>query len=146
MLWTYIFRLSLFKGSRNAFPGYSSPSSVPTVAGADPELAKAELTATSDDKPAAVTRRTFQFGTLRRFPMDEFMATKEQVVGLTADEVLRVSGGVEKEGLYPRKFGDVDYQVYVDGALIGTTYGPASPVSPDVGSGRPIDPTTNGRP
>jgi len=74
------------------------------------------------------------------------MATKEQVVGLTADEVLRVSGGVEKEGLYPREFGDVDYQVYVDGALIGTTYGPASPVSPDVGSGRPIDPTTNGRP
>ena len=78
--------------------------------------------------------------------MDEFMATKEQVVGLTADEVLRVSGGVEKEGLYPRKFGDVDYLVYSDGALVGTTYGPPASADPDVGSGRPIDPTTNGRP
>jgi hypothetical protein len=78
--------------------------------------------------------------------MNELKATKEKVVRLTADEVSRVSGGViEKQGLYPRKFGDVDYQVYVDGALIGTVYGPAASVDPDVGSGRPIDPTLDGR-
>ena len=76
--------------------------------------------------------------------MNECKATNEQMVGLTTDEILHVSGGVEKQGLYPRKFGDVDYQVYVDGALIGTTYGPATPASPDVGSGRPLDPTTHG--
>ena len=78
--------------------------------------------------------------------MNDFKATKEQMVGLTVDEVLQVSGGVEKEGLYPRKFGDVDYLVYIDGALVGTTYGPPASADPDVGSGRPIDPTTNGRP
>src|SRR3954465_12592330 len=79
-------------------------------------------------------------------PMNAFKATKEQMVGLTADEILRVSGGVGMEGPRPPAVGDVDYQGYVDGALLGTTYGSASPVSPNVGSGRPIDPTTNGRP
>jgi hypothetical protein len=78
--------------------------------------------------------------------MKQIKATKEQLVGLTADDALRVSGGVEMEGPRPRTFGDVDYQVYVDGVLMGTTYGAASPVDPDVGSGRGIDPTTNGRP
>jgi hypothetical protein len=38
-------------------------------------------------------------------------------------EIAQVSGGVvEKEGLYPRKFGDIDYQVYVDGMYWDTTY------------------------
>jgi hypothetical protein len=79
--------------------------------------------------------------------MTELKAMQGRAVQLTADEALQVSGGIlEKEGLYPRKFGDVDYQVYVDGVLIGTTYGPASSVDPDVGSGRGIDPTVNGRP
>ncbi len=79
--------------------------------------------------------------------MSAIKATKQQMVGLNAEEVVQVSGGIlEKEGLYPRKFGDVDYQVYVDGVLIGTAYGPASHATPDMGSGRPIDPVTNGRP
>ena len=76
--------------------------------------------------------------------MNEPKATQEQVAQLTVDEVIQVSGGVEKEGLYPRKFGDVDYLVYVDGVLIGTTYGRPASVDPDVGSGRGIDPTVNG--
>ena len=78
--------------------------------------------------------------------MNELEARKEKAVRMTADEVSQVSGGViEKQGLYPRKFGDVDYLVYVDGVLIGTTYGPAASVDPDVGSGRGIDPIVNGR-
>ncbi len=78
--------------------------------------------------------------------MKALMASKDEAVQLTADEVRQVSGGIlEKEGLYPRKFGDVDYLVYVDGVLIGTTYGSPSPVDPDLGS-RPINPTTHGKP
>jgi hypothetical protein len=78
--------------------------------------------------------------------MNELKAKIPQMEELTADETSQVSGGViEKEGIRPRKFGDVDYLVYVDGVLIGTTYGPASPVDPDVGSGRDIDPILNGR-
>ena len=116
---------------------------VPRVAGAGPEL---ETLAARGQRWQSCRGNAvhLQFESLWRFPMNEFNAAKEQLVGLTADEVLRVSGGVEKEGLYPRKFGDVDYQVYVDGALIGTTYGPASPVSPDVGSAdRSIPPRTD---
>ncbi len=78
--------------------------------------------------------------------MNELIATNQKLVHMTADEVSQVSGGIlEKEGLYPRKFGDVDYLVYVDGVLIGTAYGPAASANPDVGSGRPIDPISNGR-
>ena len=78
--------------------------------------------------------------------MNELNMANEQLVPLQAIEISQVSGGIiEKQGLYPRKFGDVDYLVYIDGVLVGTTYGPAASVSPDVGSGRPLDPTTNGR-
>ncbi len=77
--------------------------------------------------------------------MNALNVAKSQMVTLSPSEMSQISGGViEKQGLYPRKFGDVDYLVYVDGVLIGTTYGPASTHSPDVGSGRPIDPINNG--
>ena len=79
---------------------------------------------------------------------DRAVSAREVGLGaeaLTAEQAAEVSGGIlEKEGLYPRKFGDVDYQVYVDGVLIGTTYGPRATVDPDVGSGRGIDPTLDG--
>jgi hypothetical protein len=39
------------------------------------------------------------------------------------DAMADVSGGVlQKEGLYPRKPGDVEYELYVDGIYIGTDY------------------------
>jgi hypothetical protein len=98
-----------------------------------------------NDDPAAATRRILNSIFLTEIAMKQLESTKEQVVRLSVDEMHHVSGGVEKEGVRPRKFGDVDYQVYVDGVLMGTTYGPAAPVDPDVGSGRPIDPITNGR-
>jgi hypothetical protein len=42
---------------------------------------------------------------------------------LTVAQSTQVSGGIaEKEGLYPRKFGDIQYEVYVDGMYWGTTY------------------------
>lgn len=78
--------------------------------------------------------------------MNALNTTNETLAPMTAKEICQVSGGViEKQGINPRKFGDVDYLVYVDGVLIGTAYGPAMPMDPDVGSGRPIDPIPNGR-
>ena len=76
--------------------------------------------------------------------MNQLKAASKNVVELTEGQAALVSGGVEKEGLYPRKFGDIDYQLYVDGVLMGTVYGPIVPDA-DVGSGRPIDPIYNGR-
>ncbi len=73
-------------------------------------------------------------------------ATNEKMMPMTANEISQVSGGMlEKEGLYPRKFGDVEYLVYIDGVLVGSTYGPPASADPDVGSGRGIDPIPNGR-
>lgn len=46
------------------------------------------------------------------------------VATLKADELAQVHGGIaEKEGLLPRKFGDSELLVYVDGVLMGSTYG-----------------------
>jgi hypothetical protein len=44
---------------------------------------------------------------------------------VTDEQMNQVSGGtvLEKEGLYPRKFGYVEYALYIDGAYIGTGYG-----------------------
>jgi hypothetical protein len=44
------------------------------------------------------------------------------VVQLTENEADLVGGGIEAEGIRPRKFGDTDYQLYVDGVLMGTGY------------------------
>ena len=79
------------------------------------------------------------------------MKTKDiesRVVALSADELKRVSGGIlQEEGLYPRKFGDKDFLVYVDGVLMGTAYGQASGGTfTDHGLGGPFLGTINGRP
>ncbi len=72
---------------------------------------------------------------------------KSSVVVLTNKEIATVAGGVEKEGLLPRKFGDQDFLVYVDGALIGTTYGTASGGTyGSAGLGGPLQGSLNGRP
>ena len=73
-------------------------------------------------------------------------ATNEKMMPMTANEISQISGGMlEMQGPRPRKFGDVEYLVYIDGVLVGTTYGPPASVNPDVGSGRGIDPILNGR-
>ena len=78
--------------------------------------------------------------------MYQLNATNEQMMPMTANEISQVSGGLlEKEGLHPRRFGDVEYLIYIDGVLVGSTYGPPASASSDVGSGRPIDPISNGR-
>lgn len=71
-------------------------------------------------------------------------------VSLNADEIAQVHGGItvlEREGLLPRKFGDTDLLVYVDGVLIGTTYGTVSGGSfGSDGLGGPFQGEINGRP
>jgi hypothetical protein len=75
--------------------------------------------------------------------MKVLKATTDTVVELTATEAALVGGGIlEKEGIRPRKFGDVDYQLYVDGALIGTGYASSTWV---ISSGS-TNPTVHGEP
>lgn len=52
--------------------------------------------------------------------MNELKATNEQMLPMTANEISQVSGGIlEKEGLHPGQFGDVEYLIYIDGVLMG---------------------------
>jgi hypothetical protein len=78
--------------------------------------------------------------------MFQLNAMNEATMPMTTNEISQVSGGMlEMQGPRPRKFGDVEYLVYVDGVLVGTAYGPPASAVPDVGSGGGIDPTQNGR-
>ena len=72
---------------------------------------------------------------------------ESKLVALNADELMRVSGGIlQQEGLYPRKPGDKEFLVYVDGVLMGTAYGNASGGTfTDHGLGGPFHGTINGR-
>ena len=79
--------------------------------------------------------------------MKALKATTDTVVELTASEAALVGGGVEAEGIRPRKFGDTDYQLYVDGVLMGTGYASSTwIISSGAGSvavsARPILPCT----
>ena len=143
----YVFRLSLVRVSRNVFLGYSPLLSAHRVASADSQSGPQQRSSSHGSakcQSAAAVRRIcnpITYGDL-----NERTQCNERTLPMTANEISPVSGGIlEKEGLYPRKFGDVDYLVYVDGVLIGTTYGPPASASSDVGSGRPIDPISNGR-
>lgn len=75
---------------------------------------------------------------------------ESRAMALNADELAQVHGGVavlEKQGLLPRKLGDSDLLVYVDGVLIGTTYGSVSGGSFGSGGlGGPFQGDINGRP
>lgn len=63
--------------------------------------------------------------------MNRRKATNAKLVPLATQEIAQVSGGVlEQEGIRPRKFGDIDYAVYVDGVYMGTTYaGPGATIT-----------------
>ena len=73
--------------------------------------------------------------------MNTINAVGQNLVKVTDDELACVSGGVlELMGPQMRKPGDVDYSVYVDGVLIGTTYGRLSPTLNDGGRGHEHSP------
>jgi hypothetical protein len=55
---------------------------------------------------------------------------RHELTHMAAAEIDQVSGGIEKEGIRPRKPGDTDYAVYVDGVYMGTVYaGPGDTIT-----------------